>query len=209
MTRMNTHTVGTSIAPPTLGHTAAPIQSGEDATDGAMNNPRRMSHDGTDPEPANSGTMNPTPITSKLTARLFVSHFLSTWNSRLFEAAVVYFLADIFPNNLLPISLYALLRNAVAIVLTAPVGSWIDRGNRLTVVRASIVGQRISVAASCGIFWTLLWRRSMSQSVKYGLFAATVLLACIEKLSAGINLVSVREIGWWLSRKTTRLGEGS
>lgn len=141
---------------------------------------------------ADAGTLNNSAhISCSLTVRLYISHFLSTWNSRLFEAAVVYFLAAVFSNNLLPISIYALLRNVVAIVLTAPVGAWIDRGNRLTVVRTSILGQRISVAASCGLFWVMLRQPGIGHRATYGLFAATVVLACIEKLSAGINMVSV------------------
>lgn len=146
---------------------------------------------GKPPDSPGAGTPSSLRISRSLTFRLYTSHFLSTWNSRLFEAAVVYFLAAIFPDNLLPISIYALLRNVVAIALTAPVGAWIDRGNRLTVVRTSIVGQRISVAASCGFFWVMLWRPGMGRRATYGLFAATVVLACIEKLSACINLVSV------------------
>lgn len=133
---------------------------------------------------------SPIEISKSLTVRLYLSHFLSTWNSRLFEAAVVYFLASIFPDNLLPISAYAIGRNVAAIALTVPVGVWIDRGNRLTVVRSSILGQRISVAASCGLFWVML-ERPLSLKALNALFAATVLLACVEKLSAGVNLVSV------------------
>ncbi|OIW24970.1 hypothetical protein CONLIGDRAFT_656778 [Coniochaeta ligniaria NRRL 30616] len=132
----------------------------------------------------------PVAISKSLTVRLYTSHFLSTWNSRLFEAAVVYFLASIFPNNLLPISVYALTRNVAAIALTVPVGNWLDRADRLTIVRTSIVGQRVAVAASCGLFWLML-ERPLSTEALRGLFAATVVLACVEKLSAGVNLVSV------------------
>ncbi|KAH8897266.1 hypothetical protein GQ53DRAFT_818538 [Thozetella sp. PMI_491] len=131
------------------------------------------------------------PITRALTVRLYLSHFLSTWNSRLFEAAVVYFLAAVFPDNLLPISIYALLRNVAAIAFTVPVGSWIDRANRLTVVRTSIIGQRVCVAASCGLFWAMLQRPDLGAPVMHGLFAATVVLACIEKLCASMNLISI------------------
>ncbi len=130
-------------------------------------------------------------ISRSLTLRLYTSHFLSTWNSRLFEAAVVYFLAAIFPGNLLPISIYALLRNIAAIALTVPVGTWIDTANRLTVLRTSILGQRLSVAMSCGFFWAMLERPDLGVPTRHGLFAAAVVLACVEKLSAGMNMVSV------------------
>lgn len=146
----------------------------------------------------NDTTSNPPPpiaigISRSLTLRLYTSHFLSTWNSRLFEAGVVYFLASIFPDNLLPVSIYALSRNIAAILFAVPVGHWIDTAHRLTVVRASIVGQRLAVAASCGLFWALLelqlgWRASRLVD---GLFGASVLLACVEKLAASVNLIAV------------------
>lgn len=143
----------------------------------------------------NDISRNPIPIgiSHSLTLRLYTSHFLSTWNSRLFEAGVVYFLASIFPDNLLPVSIYALSRNIAAIFFAVPVGHWIDTAHRLTVVRASIVGQRLAVAASCGLFWALLelrlgWKQS---KLVDGLFGASVLLACVEKLAAGVNLIAV------------------
>lgn len=148
--------------------------------------------------PATDSHSSPPPpipigISHSLTLRLYTSHFLSTWNSRLFEAGVVYFLATIFPDNLLPVSLYALSRNLAAILFAVPIGHWIDTAHRLTVVRASIVGQRLAVAASCGLCWALLELRLGWRSSKLvdGLFGASVLLACVEKLAAGVNLIAV------------------
>lgn len=70
--------------------------------------------------------------------RLYISHFLSTWNSRVFEFGAVLYLATIFPNTLLPMSVYALARGASAIVFSPTVGRYIDTHNRLQVVRLSI-----------------------------------------------------------------------
>jgi hypothetical protein len=70
--------------------------------------------------------------------QLYVSHFLSTWNVRGFEFGAVLFLATIFPGTLLPMSVYALVRAASAIVLSPVVGRYIDTGDRLRVIRASI-----------------------------------------------------------------------
>jgi iron-regulated transporter 1 len=70
--------------------------------------------------------------------QLYVSHFLSTWNVRGFEFGAVLFLATIFPGTLLPMSVYALVRAASAIVLSPVVGRYIDRGDRLQVIRVSI-----------------------------------------------------------------------
>lgn len=134
----------------------------------------------------------PAPSISKQTLNfLFLSHFLSTWNSRLFEMGAVLFIAAVFPNTLLPMSVYALVRSGAAVMLSPTVGSCIDKGNRLNVVRISIVGQRVAVGASCGIFWILYKRTELGSKLRIGLFGVLVLLACIEKLCSVMNLISV------------------
>lgn len=70
--------------------------------------------------------------------RLYISHFLSTWNSRAFEFGAVLYLATVFPGTLLPMSLYALVRGLSAIIFAPAIGLYIDTGHRLRVVRMSI-----------------------------------------------------------------------
>ena len=70
--------------------------------------------------------------------KLYLSHFLSTWNSRVFEFGAVLYLAGIFPGTLVPMSLYALARGLSAFLFSPIVGSHIDTANRLQVVRLSI-----------------------------------------------------------------------
>ncbi len=70
--------------------------------------------------------------------RLYLSHFLSTWNSRIFEFGAVLYLATIYPGTLLPMSVYAFTRGLFAIIFAPVVGQYIDTGNRLQVVRVSI-----------------------------------------------------------------------
>ena len=82
--------------------------------------------------PARSG------IPTAISRRLYISHSLSTWNSRAFEFGAVLFLASIFPHTLLPLSIYALVRSATAIIVGPLLGHAIDRRNRLQIVRLSI-----------------------------------------------------------------------
>lgn len=77
-------------------------------------------------------------VPAEISNRLYVSHFLSTWNSRVFEFGAVIYLAKIFPGTLLPMSVYALTRGTSAILLSPAIGQYIDKGNRLEVVRLSI-----------------------------------------------------------------------
>lgn len=74
--------------------------------------------------------------------KLYVSHFLSTWNSRVFEFGAVLFLSTIFPVTLLPASVYALSRAAAVILFSSFVGTFIDHGERMRVVRFSIGKRR-------------------------------------------------------------------
>mgnify|MGYP002718713947 CR=1 FL=1 len=77
-------------------------------------------------------------VPTRIAYRLYISHFLSTWNSRVFEFGAVLFLASVFPGTLLPMSAYALSRGLAAIIFAPAVGYYIDVGNRLQVVRLSI-----------------------------------------------------------------------
>ena len=90
-------------------------------------------------EPETTHEAQAEPRVSPLIARrLYISHLLSTWNSRSFEFGAVLFLAGIFPGTLLKLSIYALLRSASAIVLASTIGHAVDRRDRLPVVRFSI-----------------------------------------------------------------------
>lgn len=91
-----------------------------------------------------SGTSRGADLGLNIRRRLYVSHFLSTWNSRVFEFGAVLFLASIFPETLLPSSVYALSRALAAIFLSPTVGHYVDSGNRLKVVRFSIGASLLS-----------------------------------------------------------------
>ncbi|KAL2830052.1 Ferroporti-1 [Aspergillus cavernicola] len=136
---------------------------------------------------------NETPSSScssdRVLLRLYTSHFLSTWNSRMFEFGAVVFLASIFPGTLLYASVYALARSLFAVILSSWLGSVVDRLDRLVAIRHSIVWQRIPVAVSCVCLGILLTSPSVRLSLL--LFVILVLLAGVEKLAATANTVSV------------------
>ncbi|KAK8044654.1 hypothetical protein PG993_004678 [Apiospora rasikravindrae] len=132
-------------------------------------------------------------IPRSITRALYMSHVLSAWNSRLFQFGAVLYLAAIFPGTLLPMSIYAITRGLAAIIFAPAVGHYIDHGDRLQVVRVSIVGERLAVALSCAIFGLFASRGSMDSRWNTGLMALLAFLACIEKLCSTLNLISIEK----------------
>ncbi|KAK3680440.1 hypothetical protein LTR37_021237 [Vermiconidia calcicola] len=124
---------------------------------------------------------------------LYISHFLSTWNSRTFEFAAFLFLATIYPQTLLPASVYALARASAAALFSPCLGSYIDHAERLTLVRCSIIGQRVAVAVSCTLLLAILELDGAKSShlISYSALVLLSLLACVEKLSAVLNTIAV------------------
>lgn len=84
------------------------------------------------------GLLRASPVTPAIKHRLYVSHFLSTWNSRVFEFGAVLCLASIFPRTLLPMSLYAFVRGASAVALSPVLARYAGTMDRLPAVRLSI-----------------------------------------------------------------------
>lgn len=145
----------------------------------------------------------PTDVPNSIAFRLYTSHFLSTWNSRLFEFGAALFLTSIFPGTLLPVSVYSLVRNAGYIIFSQPLGAWINKGNRLNIIRTSIVAQRLPVAASCALLLVLeLKGGTLGYRKDDGIFAVIVVLAVVEKLASTMNTISV-ERDWVSSNEMT------
>lgn len=89
-------------------------------------------------------------------------------------------------------SVYALVRSLAAIILSPAVGRYIDRNNRLPVIRSSIIGQRFAVAGSCALFLCLLFYKDILPNVASDLlFFTLVLLACVEKFCIIMNTIAV------------------
>lgn len=112
----------------------------------------------------------------------FTSHFLFTWNDRVWEFASVVLLIAAYPLTLLPSSVLGLVCNASAIVFGPAVGRWFDCTPRLKSVRTAIFAQRLGVAAGCGCLWVMI-AVNVSGHGKDGLFSVVILLGCIAKLA--------------------------
>ena len=111
-----------------------------------------------------------------------MSHFLFTWNDRVWEFASVILLIAAYPLTLLPSSIFGLTSTASAIVFSPAVGRWFDGTPRLKSVRVAVLAQRVAVAAGCICLWVMV-SRTLGKEVKNGLFAVVILLGCIARLA--------------------------
>ena len=115
-------------------------------------------------------------------ALFYTSHFLFTWNDRVWEFASVILLIAAYPQTLLPSSVFGLVSTCAAIVFSPAVGQWFDYTPRLRSVRTAILAQRATVGAGCVLLWVMV-SRELGTSVKDGLFAIVIVLGCVAKLA--------------------------
>src|ERR1700738_2750658 len=112
----------------------------------------------------------------------YTSHFLFTWNDRVWEFASIILLVAAYPQTLLPSSLFGLLSTGSAILFGPLIGRWFDMTARLKSVRFAIISQRLSVSAGCVCLWAMI-AQALRTPAKDGLFAVVILLGCLTKLS--------------------------
>ncbi|KAK6352968.1 hypothetical protein TWF696_004958 [Orbilia brochopaga] len=131
---------------------------------------------------------------------LYLSHFLSTWNTRTYQFAAVIFTVEAFPNTLLSASISGIAQCIFAIILSQSVGTWVDRTpSRLKALRTTILVQRLAVLAACTFWAILLWSNDSgareSLAAKWTILSVIVVLSGIERLAAGGN-TAVMERDW-------------
>jgi len=112
----------------------------------------------------------------------YTSHFLFTWNDRVWEFASVILLIAAYPLTLLPSSVFGLSSTASAIIFGPAVGRWFDNTARLKSIRVAIFAQRASVCAGCVGLWAMV-SQGLGTRSKDGLFAIVILLGCIARLA--------------------------
>ncbi|KAK3944312.1 Ferroporti-1 [Diplogelasinospora grovesii] len=89
--------------------------------------------------------------------RLYISHFLSTWNMRSYEFTVILLFAKAYPDTLLPTSIRGVLTNGATLLLSPAIGRWVDlHSRRFYTMRITILVQRLSIVFGC-VLWIFLF----------------------------------------------------
>lgn len=144
--------------------------------------------------------------------RLCTSHFLSTWNSRVFEFGSVLYLAAIYPGTCCPcprtswrgVFLPSFRSRCGTVHRSGEPSAGGEAVHRLVVpvpapVKSSLltnlvtVLQRLAVVVSCVIFYALTVRKPSGPGGDAGMLALLSAFACLEKLGSIMNLVSVEK----------------
>jgi len=140
-------------------------------------------------EPPGGNSQTVTPLNRKALSLLLVQHFSNSWGLRTAEFAIYLFLITLFPDTLLPASLYGFFTTGIAIVLSGWAGRQVDIRNNLRLVQACIV---IIKLADCGAYAGSLilltsHHRNLSHpwasALSRGMYSWIVISGCVHNLA--------------------------
>ncbi|CAO1622252.1 unnamed protein product [Parajaminaea phylloscopi] len=143
-------------------------------------------------------TQEDAPIDTIALVCLAVQHASSSWGYRAAEFAFPLYLIDIFPNSLVPASVYGIVLLLFSLFCSPLLGTYIDatRRRRLQTVRIFIASQKASVAVSYAAFALLLYfgASQLQPSVRWAAFVGLSLVGTIVVLSnTGIAVAVERD----------------
>ena len=136
---------------------------------------------------------------------LYYSYLFAALGDRMWEFASVVYLMALFPSTLLFSSVFGLCELLAGILAGPFIGRAIDSPttSRLSIVRLSIVGQNVSIAAASTVLFLLLRALpTLSSSFLYLGYGALTATAMLAKASSSLNKVAIHKD--WL----VLLGEG-
>ena len=155
----------------------------------------RFDNDGLSPRDSlGTDVLLPPPVEDELSRKhalcLYASHFLSMWNSRVYEFAAIIFIQNAFPGNLVASSINGIAETVCVILFSSALGRWVDRApSRLRTLLTTIVVNRITVVVSCSVWFLVL--SAADGSYKRSLFALVLILGMVEKSSRSANILSM------------------
>ena len=130
-------------------------------------------------------------VTSSSFLMCFV-YFFAAWGDRMWEFSSVVFMLNLFPNTLLPPSLFGLLETIAGILGSSAIGRFIDSSDRLTAVRTSIVVQNTAICGASILYYFALINNWATDTL-WGVFSALVVCACFAKWASSLNKISIHK----------------
>lgn len=123
--------------------------------------------------------------------KLYVSHFLYVWNARIYEFGIVLFIINLYPKDLLPPSLFALVSTCSAILFTNHLTKFVNKGERLSVIKSTIFVQRFfAILSSLTLLITFEFFKS-DVFYKHICLAIVIICGIVERLATIANKMSI------------------
>lgn len=132
---------------------------------------------------------------------LLVQHLSNSWGLRTAEFAIYLFLIFLFPDSLLPASIFGFLTTGTAIFLSGWAGHQVDIRHSLRLVQTCTVILKVSACGAYAGSLVLMYDHSRDlqhpwgSSLAQGMFAVIVICGCIHNL-AGVGLSVAIERDW-------------
>ncbi|KAL1951323.1 hypothetical protein VTO73DRAFT_472 [Trametes versicolor] len=145
----------------------------------------------------------PLPLDRVALGTLLVQHFSNSWGQRTAEFAIYLLLVTLFPDTLLPASIYGFATTGSAMLLSGWAGKLVDEHHNLRIVRTSIIAVKFSACIMYAGTLVLLYRPPPVSSssnlwttpLASGMFALVVLGGCAHNL-AGVTISVAVERDW-------------
>lgn len=102
------------------------------------------------------GSNNQRVVSAKERWYLYVCHFLQTFGDRMWSFAVPILFMNIWTDTLFPSALFSFFLYASVGLCMARTGKWIDRTDRLSVMRVAVWGQNLCVILNCTCFVAII-----------------------------------------------------
>ncbi|CAN0927897.1 Solute carrier family 40 member 1 [Linum grandiflorum] len=136
-----------------------------------------------DDEPCSSSSSPPPPPTS-LIRNLYIAHFLTRWDARMWEFSVGLYMIHLWPDSLVLAAVYGAVESASAALFGPLVGQWIERLAYVQILRIWLVTQNLSFVIAGTTVVVLLMISSTLNSTAF------VSLVALANVSGAIGVLS-------------------
>lgn len=123
--------------------------------------------------------------------RLYISHFLYVWNSRMYEFGILLFIINLYPGTLFPSSLFAFCSSLSGILLSNAVTNLVNHGERLKIIKKTIFIQRWFAVLSATVLLIIFQFFEEHQLLKKLCLGVVIICGAVEKLSTIANKISI------------------
>lgn len=142
-------------------------------------------------DPVNDRVKLSSDLKNLIKSRLYVSHFLCAWNSRVYEFGIVLFIINLYPGTLFPSSLFAFCSSLSGIVLSNFVTNLVNHGARLKIIKDTIFIQRSFAVISASMLLIIFQFFKDNELLKRLCLIVVIICGVVEKLCTIANKISI------------------